>query len=382
MFSSERFLWTRGKKGFIIVSICWIAINLVSYIRFGIVTGFEAAKYIEQANLLLAEGRYQSGNFFFYSIPILVIAASKVTGGFPWMAIGLQLVVNAASLFYFYRLNFLLTKHHLASVVACVLLATMFYYQLYNVHLFTESFFFSFSILYTYLLFSISRISVRNIGLLLLGVSLLYFTRPTGVFFIPASILFLLFRFYRNKAWLITVFGGLAALVILYGLLNLALPSGGEFDFLLPYIDERIICGVPTTRQINQITVPGEKNSVEGLWYVITHHTDLFLDLAIRRLVMFFGVVRPYYSTGHNAYLILYFWLPYAVIVFRFRKLVGAFLPQSLYLFSNIFFIMITVMLSCDEWHNRFILALMPFFLLLTFVALFAKTKTAAINVP
>ena len=363
------------------MGIIWLAVNQLLYARFGIVTNFESAKYIEQADFLLSQGAYASGNFIFYSVPILIIALSKITGSFPWLVVLLQLLVNAVSVLCFYRLNLRLTRNQLGSLVVTILLVTMIYYQLYNFYLFTESLYFSFSILYTYLLFRIRKPSASNLLLLFGCLSLLYFTRPTGVFFVPATILFLVFRFYRRKAWTITVLFGLAAVVLLYLLLNLALPSGGEFDFLLPYLDERVICGVPTVQQKNAISIPGEKNSVEGLWYIITHHTGLFLDLGLRRLAAFFGVIRSHYSTWHNLYLVLYFWPVYAVIILRLRKLIRYFLPESIFLFLNIFFIMVTVVLSCDEWHNRFILALLPFFLLLGSTALLAKRKTGDLNV-
>lgn len=359
-----------------VLAITWLAVNLLLYTRFGIVTGFESAKYVEQADLLIAQGNYASGNFIFYSVPIFLIALSKVSGTFPWLVVLLQLVVNAVSVFCFYRLALQLTRSHVASFVATFLLVTMIYYQLYNVYLFTESLYFSFSILYTWLLFRIRKRSAANLALLFCSLALLYFTRPTGVFFVPATILFLVFRFYRRKAWTITAVIAIASVFLLYLLINLALPSGGEFDFLLPYLDERVICGVPTIEQKHAITVPGEKNSVEGLWYVITHHTDLFVRLGARRLAAFFGVVRSHYSFWHNLYVVFYFWPLYLLIILGSIKLTRHFLPETLYLFANIFFIAVTVMLSCDEWHNRFILALLPFFLLLGFTALLAKAKT------
>src|SRR5688500_14672738 len=102
MHSSQRFPWLSGTKGLVLLGCFWLTINLVSFSLFGIVTGFEASKYIRQANLLLAEGHFESGNYIFYSIPVLIIAFSKATGSFPWLVVVLQLMVSALSLFYFY----------------------------------------------------------------------------------------------------------------------------------------------------------------------------------------------------------------------------------------------------------------------------------------
>ncbi len=364
-----------AKKSLVVLSTCWLLLQVLLYRHFGIVTAYESAKYIDQADNILQTGHYSSGNFLFYSIEILVIAFSKITGTFPWSVVLIQMSVNAVSIVLFYKLALSMSNSHFRSFIVTFLFITMYYYQLYNVHLFTESLYFSFGIIYTYLLFSIPNLSFKNILLLILGLSVLYFTRPTGLFFIPSTIVFILFKFYRKKALLLLSIFITSGLILLYLLLNFALKSGGEFDFLLPYLDERVLCGVPTIQGQNNIVVPLEKNSVEGLWYIITHHPSLFFDLAGRRLTAFWGVVRPYYSLTHNLFIGFYFYGAYVLIILGLKKLVRKFIPQIVFFLCTILLVMITVALSCDEWHNRFILALLPFFLLMACGGLTAKTK-------
>ena len=364
-----------SKKGFIILTTLWLMVQVVLLSHFGIVTEFEAPKYINEANRLLSTGHYSTGNFLFYSVQILLITFSKITGTFPWLVVFVQMIANAISLVLFYKLCLAITKNHLQSFIVSLLLTVMFYYQSYNVHLFTESLYFSFGIIYSYVLFSIKKLSIKNSLLLAACLSVLYFTRPTGVFFIPSTILYLIFAFYRRQALLLILIFSVLGIASLYLLLNFALGSGGEFDFLLPYLDERVICGVPTISVPHNITVPTHKNSVEGLGYVITHHTHLFLSLASRRLIAFWGVIRPYHSFSHNVFVGLYFYATYVLILIRFKKLVQNFLPQTIFFLCNILLVMITVILSCDEWHNRFILALLPFLLLMAYSTLGAKSK-------
>ena len=363
------------QKQVIVLVSCWSILQCFLFYNFGIVTRFESGKYIAQANALLQTGHYTSGNFLFYSIEILLIAFSYITHTFPWLVVAIQLLVNAVSVFYFYKLCFDITKNYLQTFFVTLFFICFFYYQLYNVHLFTESLYFSFGIIYTYLLFSVKKISAKNIILLLVGISFLYFTRPTGVFFIPSTLVYLTLKFYRNKAWLILSIFFLLGVISLYFLLNFALNSGGEFDFLLPYLDERIICGVPTTQGQHSIYIPVEKNSVQGLFYIITHYPSLFFGLAGKRLLAFFGVVRSYFSFSHNIFIAIYFYSTYILGIFGLRKMISAFAPQTFYFLANICFLMITVMLSCDEWHNRFILGLFPFFLLLACGALITKER-------
>jgi hypothetical protein len=187
------------------------------------------------------------------------------------------------------------TKNFILPFLVTLFFLGMFYYQLYNVHLFTESFFFSFSIIFSYVVFKQKKFNFLFILLILAFLTLLCFTRPTGLLFIPPTLLFLIFKFGKKKAlplFLLSIFGGLA---LFYFLLNTALSSGGEFDFLLPYIEEHVICGVPTIQQAHNITLPVNKNSVEGLWYIIRNNEDMFFRLAKERFIAFWGVQRQFY---------------------------------------------------------------------------------------
>jgi hypothetical protein len=351
----------------------WLAINSFLLLYNGIESGLESLKYIHQANLFLETGRFSSGNFLFYSVPILLIAFAVKTGMGYGLVVAIQLILNGISVYCFYKLVRKLTRSEKLAFIYTIAFLGMIYYQLYNFYLYSESLFFSLSIIYTYLLFNTDRYSTKTWISLLIVLCLLYLTRPVGIFFIPATFIYILFRFYRRKALAILAIAVVVFLPVFYFLLNYSLGSGGELDFLLPYQDERIICGVPTISAPHKLNVPGEKNSIGGLAYVITHHWDLFSRLAVKRLGAFFGVTRSFYSTGHNLFLCLYFYPLYIFIIAGMRKMAVRYLPEFLFMLVILILTVITVILSCDEWHNRFILAILPFILLLSTAAFFKK---------
>lgn len=344
------------------------------YKQYGIVTDFEAVKYINEANHFLATGKYSSGNFLFYSTQImLIVFCIKLKIGFLFIVL-FQMLLNALSLFCFYKLVKLISKNHLLSFISTFYFLLFYYYHLYNTYLFTESLFFSFSVIYTYFLFTRDKLDFKNGLIILLFLSLLYFTRPTGIFFIPATYLFLIIKFFPKKAFTVILISAGFAIAGLFFLFNYSLGSGGEFDFLLPYLDERIICGVPTILQAHNISIPVEKNSIQGLFFIITHHFDLFWSLSIKRLSAFFGVSRTYYSLFHNIFASVYFYLIYLAILFGIRNLFKKNKAEVWFLITNIALMAITVMLSCDEWSNRFILSELPFLLLLAVISI-SNTK-------
>jgi len=356
--------------------IIWLLMQIFFYKLFGIVTNFEATKYINEAYFFLETGKFTSTNFIFYSTQILLIALCiKLKIDFLVLVL-FQIIMNAISIFCFYKLVFKISNNTIISFFSTLYFLLFFYYHLFNTYLFTESLFFSFSIIYTYFLFTRKEMSVKTLVLILLFLTLLYLTRPTGIFFLPATYLFLVKKFYPKKAIKILIFSGIFAFAGLYLLLNFSLGSGGEFDFLLPYLDERIICGVPTILHAHHIIIPVEKNSIQGLFYIITHHFDLFFTLSMKRLSAFFGIHRSYYSVFHNIFASVYFYLIYLVIIAGIKSLFKKNKAELLFLVTIIAFTAATVMLSCDEWSNRFIFAILPFLLLLAVISISNSKKT------
>src|SRR5215218_5364909 len=96
---------------FITLGIAWILLHCLLFYQFGIVTNFEAAKYIEQARLLIETGSYSTNNFIFYSTQILLIALCTKLGIGLWLVVMIQLFMNALSIYLFYRLVCLLTEN-------------------------------------------------------------------------------------------------------------------------------------------------------------------------------------------------------------------------------------------------------------------------------
>jgi hypothetical protein len=355
---------------FFLLAIIWLLMQIFFYKEYGIVTDLEAVKYINEANHFLATGKYSSNNFLFYSTQIMLIAfCIKLKIGL-WFIVLFQMLLNALSLFCFYRIVKLISKNYLLSFLSTLYFLLFYYYHLYNTYLFTESLFFSFSVIYTYFLFTRDKLDFKNGLIILLFLSLLYFTRPTGIFFIPATYLFLIIKFFPKKAFTIVLVSTGLAITGLFFLFNYSLGSGGEFDFLLPYQKEMIICGVPTILHSHNVSIPVERNSFQGLFYLITHHFDLFFTLSIKRLAAFFGVSRTYYSLFHNIFVSVYFYSIYLIILLGIRNLFKKNKAETWFLITNIALMAITVMVSCDEWHSRFILSLLPFFLLLAVIAI------------
>lgn len=343
-----------------LIIISWMVIHVILLYHFGIRTDGEAVKYIREANNLLTHHRLSSPNFWMYITEILLILVSMKLGVGYELVIGVQLFFSLLATLSFYQLTTHLFSNRIGFFATMWLLAILPIHQ-FNAFLQTDSLFYSFTIIYSSYLLRVASISLKVTGILLLGLTIISITRPTGLFFFPATFLYLYFKFLpRVKLTYRLVFPALIAMIFIY-FLNTAIGSGGELDFMAPARDESIICGIPTLPDFRRIRESGNGNSLYGLLYYIAHNFSQFLRLAFYRTIAFFGLLRPYYSTMHKIYLLLLFLPVYLMVIISIRYWIKQNPFTIVYILTLIFFTWITVILSCDDWHNRFFLTISPY---------------------
>jgi hypothetical protein len=353
----------------IILACAWIVVQSLLLFHYGIVTEFEASKYIAEADNLVNRGTVSSSNFWLYSTQIFLIAiAQKLHAGFILVAI-VQFFFNGLATWALFRLAASVSNKTTALVTGLLFVFTI-PLQTVNCSLQTESLFFSFTILFSCYLLRLQQLTLKRFVLIFLFLVIICFTRPTGLLWVPCAFLYLFFRFFRALPMLIKIGITAVASIGFLFFLNMALGSGGELDFMLPFRDESIICGVPTRSYPADIKTSSDPNSIFGLMYYVTHNFDQFIRLAWLRSKAFLGLTRTYYSSGHNIYLILYFYPLYFLAVFSIRRWLKTNTHLLLYCFSLIFLTWSTVVLTCDDWHNRFFLSIVPYIYILSIPAL------------
>ena len=371
-------LWMSGfdtKWQQAILLLLWLLVNAFILIHRGIFLEGESAKYIGEADLFVRTGRMESANYWLYFFQIVLIAGCiKGHLSFAWIVF-LQLLSNLAATGFFYRtIGYLFRNGQLAFIGTCLLLLNYFY-QEFNSFLYTESFFYSFTLILSCYLIRIDSLTIRRSLTVIFLLTLICITRPTGLLFIPPAFLYLFLVFFRKMSALKKT-----ALLMVIGLgfiflLDMALGSGGELDFMLPFRDERIICGVPTLPGFVPIQTAGNGNSLFGLVYYILHNPAQFFRMAGLRSLAFFGLYRKYYSTGHNLYLIIYFFSVYAMTLAAVGYWLKHHLEVFCYFLSAITLTWLTVILTCDDWHNRFFLTISPFLIILSMPVLLKTLK-------
>lgn len=351
-----------------ILLIVWAIINGAIIFSQGIIVTGEAGKYISEAHTFITTGSLSITNYWFYFTQIFVLALSFKTGiGYTGVLI-IQLFFSAWATWSFYRLarQFFPVQTALAGTI---LLLLNHPFQELNTYLQTESLFFSFTIIFGSWLLRLSKCSPLHVGAAVLSLALLSITRPTGLLLIPPTALYLFFTFFNTIGKRLKIAITAAVTIVFLFTVNAVIGSKGEWDFILPYQQEQIICGLPRVEHIIANNNLNE-DSLYDLLYYITHHFGLFVKLAVLKSIAFFGLMRPYYSTHHNLILAIYFYPLYIAFIWSLKWWMKNERCRTLFLAGAIGITWATTMLTCDDWHNRWLLSVSPWIILMALPAI------------
>jgi hypothetical protein len=354
--------------------IVWAIVNANIIFSNGIIADGEAVKYIFEANALLKTGTLSATNYWFYFIQISLLAiAFTFNLGYAFVII-VQLFFSAWALLAFYRLAASLFPKQTAFIGTLIFLLNYPFHE-FNTYLQTESLFHSFTIIFSSYLLRLNKLTWKHAVIILLSTALLCITRPTGLLLVPGIALYLFFAFFKTittrlKLGIVTSCG-----IVFLAVVNAALGSKGEWDFMLPYLNEHIICGVPTLNHAAYIKTDPNGDSVYGLFYYIMHNFGQFMRMAWLKSKAFFGLLRPYYGRGHNLYLAVFFYSLYAAALLSLGWWWKHHASRLLYFLCALVMTWGTTLLTCDDWHNRWFLTISPWLIV---TALPAITRLSA----
>lgn len=356
----SQFFKSRNAVYSLLLFLLWGFVQSSILIYGGIKTDQEAARIILQAENLVKTGSFITQTYFLYLTEIILVAAKiKLHAGFG-LIVTVHLVLNLIALHFFY--TFL--KQYLASQKLAfwgsVLLVICYPYQQYNSYIYSESVFFSISVIYSCFLLGVKKFNFPVIILLLALLLLLCITRPTGIFFLGATAVFIYFKLNNILKPVLKIAVPVTALIIAVAAVDFFIRGNSGFDVIVPFEEEHVICGV-TTLDITPATVMAVDNSLAKLGGYLINHKWQFGRLALLRSKAFWGLTREYYSFFHNSYLLLFFYPLYFFAVgavIRTGKKMNA---ETGYLLSVCLIYWLSVIFTCDDWGNRFFFTLPPF---------------------
>lgn len=345
--------------------IYFLVCGIILY-KYGINTNGEAAKYIDDAQRILNGEGLRDG---FFSIFYLVY--SLLISFFLYFSINLhaiawiQILLSFTAACCIYKLLSEITADKKISFAAFIIFLICFPVQKWNFFLYTESIHTSLVTIGLYFFYCVfQKYETNRWWILLIVLLLVIFSRPVGMIFLLTGLMVAIILFKKSHKKIIYYSVGIGLVIFCIFLLQ------SKFAFYFNPDSLRrmeVICQVPQT---NAILDYKEYNAsgLSSFFHVIFSEIGgraFFLN-GLKKLISFFGMVRSFYSTGHNIILltsgiILY---PLALIGLFLLKNRNAFLVRSF----SIIYILITsigIFFTCDEWSNRFIAPVLPCIIIL-----------------
>lgn len=350
-----------------LIAIVWFLVQVIIFYKYDINLEGESIKYFREANEWITNQQFTANKYWFYSSYIFIHVFFKQLGIETWGTFLFQSVLSLLSVLCFYKALRSLLISSILPLFLALYLASLFPLQQFNSYLYTESIFISLSTIWTSsLIYSSKRQSLWFAPILI--AILMVFTRPTGIYFLLLSICWILILLIQQKKTRTAVLLLIGTVGLGVVMINFMMNTGGELDFWLPFEQKHIICGVPTG---SLAVVTSDDQSLLIFLKVFQQYPSEMLSLMFQRLISFWKIAKPHYSLSHN--LILVAWMyPLFIIAFSaFRYIRKNILIQIIVL--AVVLISFSVMVTCNDWMNRFILPLIPLLLLAAGISLQKK---------
>jgi len=343
--------------------------------KYGIVSSYEASKYFEECQNILEHSAFSDNKYLFYSVYIFIHIISFKLGNEIVGVYIFQLLLNLLASYSFFQLSYKITNNKAVAFIAVLLLFLTQSFQIWTVYLYSESVYSSLILLFTYCFFVLNQQNIKNLLLTTFILLLVLLSRPTGLLMIPIiSIYIFLVLFYKAKY----IKASLLAIVLgicFFALLNYAMHSSAQFDFMKPFVEKEVLCYIPT-EDTPTLTSHTGSNSLIHIFNYIFHNKKQFIHLSYEKIISFWGMQRYYYSASHNLYLKVFFYPIYFFGAFGLFKYFKQQRKICTFIITLFAIFTISIILTCDDWNNRFNIPIIPFVMMLGAMGLFTSYET------
>lgn len=362
------------KKQIAIVSSLYFIAAFAILLYYGVNSGGEAFKYLLDATSI-ADGKnlnYNEFSYFFITYSLFLSIFVKYKISFFIVAI-IQIALSYLAAFSLYRLISKAGNHNLG------ILIFVFYLFCYSIQ---KWIFFIYSegvhtslVVIGFCLFIklLKKYTIKNLLFFIVISIAIVTTRPVGILFLLSAFLTCMHNCFTKKkyktVWILLIVGIVLCTVIL---------NSPVRYFINPDSLKRmeLICMVPQTN-IKANYSEFNRTGLIGAFKVVKNDIGFynFFLAGVKKLGLFFGLIRPYYSLKNNIFLSINWLLyPFAIAGIFFNR-------QKEFTVMKTFSILILLVTSlgifvtCDDWSNRFISPVFPFIIMLATLGLYNLIK-------
>jgi len=358
-----------NKHHIITLVILWAVIHGILFWQFGIRILYDSADYIKRADFLVEHGMFEDVDNVFYAIPIIFISLFRWL--FPQQILPfliLQCVLSGFAVGALYRSGEKVFNNAWAGFLAGVIFLLWWDNIHWNTVVMTESLLCSFTCFIIHRLVRFKG-GKRELYFILVLLIIVFFIRPTGIVIILGAFAFLL-RYYWSFLALNTVrkFSIIAALLLIaYFSASLMFI---HWDFIEQYRRGNIVTYMDTMEgstlyearlrvDASDLEFAAENNpALIKIIYFMIHNPVHFIETSSLKVWYLVSGVRPYYSTIHNSYLLVWMTGLYFLCYRGWSKSRST--PITIFNFTVVMANCGLIAISTVDWDNRFYIPMEP----------------------
>lgn len=352
----------------------FLVIHILIFLHLGIRDFVDSNIYIAGADFLLSHRYLEHDYHIFYFVPIAAIAI------FRWMFseqmlsfLIFQCIVSAMAVLCLYLSASKIFKNSWAGFMSAFILLMWLDIIQWNTAVMTESLFCSFTCFVIYVLSRFTG-SVKDYLMLLVLLTLVFFTRPTGIVIIIGTIAFMLHYYWPQikirPILQVLILTGLLVACFISAFLMFSLWNFTEQyrkGNIVTYMD--VVDGTQLYHSSLRLNTEGlefmqrDAHPLVRMMFFITHNPWHFTKAGFLKVWYLLSFVRPYYSWGHNVYSITWLSLIYTLVHYGTRLTSNT---------SIRYFVFTVIIVNCSlittstvDWDNRFYIPMAPGIVLL-----------------
>lgn len=343
------------KHPIILLIVVFIIIESIIFYQFGVRTSVDSTIYLGLAQKL-SQGIFPEQHYWWYFSYIFFIF---LFGGNTFMVVAVQVLISLFATICFYKLCHSIFQNSTKAVLASLFLILWVEIKGFDMYIYTESFFSNMIII------SIWSFFTKPIWITSILISIATLSRPTGIF-LPISFAVYGIYHYNEKfnkkllILLISIFTVFIGLFLNFQLSTYTLIESYEKGEVI-FPDINFGADVP-----NCLYIPDNKGSILSVLSFAFHNFWYFSKLTFTKFIFYIAHIKPWYSTLHN--LLIVFTL-YPIYAFSFLSIFRSIMNRKtkILFFSFIILNIICISLTSESWDGRFLIPVLPFFIVLAF---------------
>lgn len=350
----------------LLVAIFHLLVSGFLYWHFGVRIVNDSRRYFEYADNLNSGFYFDHHNFWYFGYVSFIFIAQLISDN-PEMIVLFQYLLSFVAVIFLYKTCLILYDNKWTAVIAAMLYIFIIEILAWNSYILPEAIYASAIVFSFYLLVKPNK----KIGQWILAIVVVMVTclvKPTGITLFASILMVLLVKLTDNlkgrSKYVLFFIAGVMVLIIINRMLHTYIIIEnyltGEIVYAISTLPEHPYFNLLSVEVPQDIYVPDPGYQPLSRLILFIFFNPLFiLKLSLAKTLLFLLHIRPYWSTSHNIFVMVFL---YPIYWFAAKNFTSVHTSRYHRIFGLTFFCMniLIIAFTTVDWDGRFLLPLLP----------------------